>query len=313
MSNRFTALILGLILAAGCLPLAAQTYTFQRIQFPNMPDGDTTALGINNRGAVVGWTIGFWSGFGSAFKLVKCAWQTLPCYGVFERPVANSDGANVTGTVATGINEYGVIVGYHPIDPAFGVQKGFLLSQGVFTDYSIVPGQLTRINGINNKGDFVGIFEDANQVQHGFVSIDGVVSPIDCPGGSDTVAYGIAADRTIVGSCYKNSMTNGFIRGPAGQYKYFTIAGTRSTVMTAINNAAHKIVGYSFAPGAHGFVYDYITDQITTADAGGEQTFITGINSQSVIVGWQTFHEYRCVMGWCGYYPRVSGFVGTPQ
>lgn len=34
MSNRCTALILGLIMAAACLPLAAQTYTFQQLIVP---------------------------------------------------------------------------------------------------------------------------------------------------------------------------------------------------------------------------------------------------------------------------------------
>ena len=60
MSNRFTALILGLILVAGCLPLPAQTYQLQWINFRKMSDANTIALGINNRGAVVGYTEGLY-------------------------------------------------------------------------------------------------------------------------------------------------------------------------------------------------------------------------------------------------------------
>ncbi len=38
MSKQFTALVLGLMLAAICLPLAAQTYSFQSFNYPNTID-----------------------------------------------------------------------------------------------------------------------------------------------------------------------------------------------------------------------------------------------------------------------------------
>ena len=56
MLRRFVNLALRLILAAGCLPLAAQTYTLQALSVPYAPNHPTHALGINNRGAVVGFS-----------------------------------------------------------------------------------------------------------------------------------------------------------------------------------------------------------------------------------------------------------------
>lgn len=55
MSNRWKVLVLNLIVAASCLSLSAQTYTLQAIPVPYAPNSNSRALGINNRGAVVGY------------------------------------------------------------------------------------------------------------------------------------------------------------------------------------------------------------------------------------------------------------------
>ena len=133
MSRHFVNLALRLILAAGCLPLAAQTYTLQAFTFPHEPHADTVAMGINNRGAVVGYTnvrdTRFINYGVKAFK--------RDANGVFERPVDNSNATNVSQSYATGINDHGDIVGFF-VSP---VQQtvGFLLSQGVFTEFSVQP------------------------------------------------------------------------------------------------------------------------------------------------------------------------------
>lgn len=304
MSNRFTALILGLILVTGCLPLVAQTYTLQRLTIPYAPNATIWAEGINNRGAIVGAMANSHGSY--SFK--------RDANGVFELPIYDSNSTQRHHLL--GINDSGVMVGYYDTDYPDGMRRGFLLYHGVFTEYIVQPGWNTEIHGINNKGDFVGA-ADVVDVQHirryfGFVNSNGVVSKIYCPGGNVAIPYAIAADGTIVGTCPHIGYGVGFIRGPAGHVKTFQVPGTwLATSAYGINNVAHKIVGYYTTQDVHGyrfdhgFVYDYLTDIFTTIDWPGHpynMTYITGINSKGVIVGWARPFRYG-----------VVGFVGTPQ
>lgn len=292
MSKQFTALVLGLILAAICLPLAAQTYSLQSFNYTNTSYME--AHGINNRGAVVGFvrysdpTSGKSSDLG--FK--------RDANGVLERPFAAS-----RSTYAYGITDHGVIAGFRSTGPSSWT--GFLLYQGVFTDYSAQSGWTTLIYGINNRGDFVGVARNG-QSSYGFINSNGVATKIQCPPNYSTYLIeprGIAADGTVVGFCYAQGDVVGFIRGPAGRYKIIRINGSQNTRVLGINSLAHKIVGgyYGYTSGSHGFVYDYITDTTTTVDWRPLNTQVTGINSEGVIVG----------SAWASRYGIA--FIGTPQ
>jgi hypothetical protein len=290
MSNRCKSLVLSFIMVAGCLPLAAQTYTLQTFSIPYAPGFSTYALGINNRGAIAGY---FEHWLGGPFRGFK-----RDANGVVEGPIDDPN-AGVPLTVPSGINDSGVIVGYYGATRNFF--GGFVLDHGVFTNVAI--GTSTLILGINNAGDFVGSFDG-----HGFVSNHGVVSQIDFPGGGLTSCTGIATDGTIVGDHIDIfHRSHGFLRGPAGQFKAFQISG-KFTTANGVNNAAHQIVG-SYGKG-HGYVYDYITGLVTTVDwpdPNTHQTVITGVNSQGVIVGWAQIKDPQK-----GLQPPFS-FIGTPQ
>src|SRR5262249_1774444 len=103
MPSRFTALILGLLLLAGCLPLAAQTYTFQQLTIPYAPNADVWANGINNRGAIVGT-------FLNNRRAHKYRGFKRDANGVFEPPIDRPNSNFYT--YLTGINDNGVIAGY---------------------------------------------------------------------------------------------------------------------------------------------------------------------------------------------------------
>lgn len=295
MSSISRLLALGLMLAIVCLPLAAQTYTLQRFQAYG-PKVNTYASGINNRGAIVGNC-----DFGG-FK--------RDANGVFEPPIADPNAGSNGLTVVKGINDSGVIAGYYS-SPTQSNFPGFLLYQGVFTDYYVQPGKNTLIFGINNKGDLVGNATGLDGNLHGFVSRNGVVSQVDFPGGARTKPYGIAADGTIVGSFHEHRVIQGFLRGPAGHYQALNIPGAIQTVAYGINNVAHKIVGvYTTSGHAHGFVYDYITGVITTIDWPNPTTYytaVTGVNSHGVIVGWSWTYDSHHNQS------PVFSFIGTPQ
>ena len=71
---------------------------------------------------------------------------------------------------------------------------GFLLDKGVFTtiDHPDAVGE-TAATGINNRGQIVGAYIDAEGTIHGFLLDDGVFTPIDHPDAASGPAAGTAA------------------------------------------------------------------------------------------------------------------------
>ena|SRR5215813_13199057 len=110
-------------------------------------------------------------------------------YTTIDDPAANSG----VGTVATGINNAGQIVGYYV--NASGVYQGFLYSGGTYTALSDPLGTNgTYALGINDSGQIVGYYFDSNHVQHGFLySGGGTYTDLAGP------AYGINDLGQIVG------------------------------------------------------------------------------------------------------------------
>lgn len=290
MSNRYKLVILGLLLAATSISLTAQTYTLQAFHIPYAPNASTYAQGINNRGAIVGHF---------AYRGFK-----RDANGVFELPIDDPNAGQFT--VPFGINDSGVISGAY-FNSSLHVCLGFLRDHGVFTDYNAHPGWNTWVMGINNKGDLVGQIITGNGFKRGFVMLNGVPSGVNYPGGDNTVPFGIAADGTVVGYFLKNGSMQAFMRGPAGHFKALQIPGAIESQAYGINNASHQIVGlYTTQGQTHGFVYDYLTNAMTTVDwpdMAVNTTVITGINSNGVIVGWAQAPGRA----------HAFSFIGTPQ
>jgi hypothetical protein len=76
-------------------------------------------------------------------------------------------------TIAFALNDAGMVVGAHMLN---GVQHGFILSGQPSSpanfqtiDFSGSTG--TRAIGINNTGQIVGDYSDANGVRHGFLAM----------------------------------------------------------------------------------------------------------------------------------------------
>jgi hypothetical protein len=100
-------------------------------------------------------------------------------------------------------------------------------------------GPNTWVTGINNLGDFVGSHGPQFPGTNGFVSHNGVVSPVLVPGATGAIPFGIAWDGTIVGIAGNRKHGDfGFLRGPAGRFKLFTIAGSTLLAVRGINNVA---------------------------------------------------------------------------
>ena len=144
----------------------------------------------------------------------------------------------------SGINDAGQIVG------TLG-GHGFLRDAGTFIMID-VPGAIsTAANGINNRGQIVGAFQDASGVSHGFLQDGGTFLTLDVPGAVSTVANGINNGSKIVGTFQDASgVANGVFHGflwDAGTFTTFDIPESISTMANGINNRG-QIVGSFLIP-----------------------------------------------------------------
>jgi len=200
------------------------------IDFPGAVS--TSAFGINDRGDLVGvytdvagTTHGFLSAHGNLTSLdppgsiftiafgINDKRQIVGEYDAGDGPLhgflfengtfTNIDQGEIpvsegfTFTEAIGINNRGEIVGDF-FDP--NILRGFIGSNNVFQAFEIPSQSFTLLGGINDPGDYVGIYLDTQLAEHGFLNHQGNFQTVDFPGADSTLALGINASGTIVGT-----------------------------------------------------------------------------------------------------------------
>jgi probable HAF family extracellular repeat protein len=121
------------------------------------------ATGINNAGQIVGVTP---YGPGETYSFLLQGGNSTPLV------VPGAFGF----TLASGINDAGVIVGSFT-DPEIAHYHGFVLDDGMYTTLDVPGSTDTYVKGINNLGEIVGYYRDANGNQHGFLA-----TPVPEPG-----------------------------------------------------------------------------------------------------------------------------------
>jgi len=188
----------------------------------DVPDSDdlTVAAGINNRNEIVG-SVTLSDTALDGFLLSKGQFTTfLVPSGI--------------GTMASGINDRGDIVGFFNID-------GFLRSDGIFTTIRVPGSTSSRANGINDKGQIVGEFGDADGV-HGFVLWRGKFVTFDVPDSTRTQATAINNVGQIVG-VFQNATgeEHGFLWWK-GRFTTISIPDSITTNVLGINDRG-QIVG----------------------------------------------------------------------
>lgn len=191
----------------------------------------------------------------------------------------------------------------------------FLLSVPVFaTDFKFVqfdvPGALlTRPFGVNERGDIVGLYRDANG-NHGFVRyVGGIYESIDIPGASFTNASSINNRGDIVGRWTDLAGNNrGYLRTRDGQINDLIlpspcVVSKLPTVPHGINDAG-DIVGRCFDSSGdeHGFLL------------GGDGTFSTIDYPGAVTTdAWMITNSGEIVGDYSGSDGLVHGYVRTPE
>jgi probable HAF family extracellular repeat protein len=133
------------------------------------------------------------------------------------------------GTEAFGINTAGQIVGDY--STSAGELRGFLLSNGSYTDI-VYPGSTFNVaTGINDSGVISGYYADANSHYHGFVYESGTFTQIDYPGATGTQAMSINNTGIVVGSFWD----------PTGRSHGFRLRnGTRNQQLECSSGLLHR-------------------------------------------------------------------------
>jgi probable HAF family extracellular repeat protein len=117
-----------------------------------------------------------------------------------------------------------IIIGLY-VDPpnSSGQYRGYIVRNGKFRPYDIPGSTATQIWGINSDADFVGLYDDTNGNEHGFLQIWGGAAAvtIDVPSGPPfnatlTDAFAINSQGVIVGLYIDTAGTyHGYVATPS--------------------------------------------------------------------------------------------------
>jgi probable HAF family extracellular repeat protein len=213
----------------------------------------TELVGINDHGVAVGDYV---DDLGNWWDFVRNPDGTIELLP----PVVPGAQGNEEGI---GINNEGTIVGTYrlsaPPAGSYGIagSSGFIFKDGVYSTFNYPNAIGTHPTGINDHGDIVGIFRDANNVRHGFLLKDGSFSSIDVPvaiGGTIGGTYGEGINNAgeVVGRYLdSNSVQHGFVLSK-GVYTTLDFPGASDSVAFGLNDRG-QIVG-TYNGGTGGFI-----------------------------------------------------------
>lgn len=170
-----------LLLAVAANPARAQqpytitqSYSITLIQHAN---SRVYIEGLNNRDQAVGWN--------DSHGLVYEAGN----FYELDYPAA-------IATELLAINDRGDIIGLAQVGNDWVY---FLYANGAFSRLEL-PGVFAQPADINNRGEIVGTYYDANGIAHGFLYADALTQTVDVPGSTRTSLAGINDRGEIVGT-----------------------------------------------------------------------------------------------------------------
>ena len=210
-------------------------------------------------------------------------------------PSANAASFSVTAVSGA----IGRLHGINNLNEAVGATVGGDEVEAVFYQNGVssrieIPGSIqSEAFGIENNARIVGAYTDKDLVTHGYIYFHGNVTNIDYPGSTFTQAWGINDPQRVVGNFRDpdTHLQHGFLYHN-GKFTQLDVPGAVSTWPRKINNPG-AIVGY-FTSGSgpdfhsHGFLYDKrgTFTRIDVPFAGATDTFLSGINSSGIMVGY---------------------------
>jgi probable HAF family extracellular repeat protein len=200
--------------------------------------------------------------------------------------VCQLDYPGATGTNILGINNLGQMVGMFTTLTA---TSGFLYDRGTFSPPLTYPGagNFTVPNGINDRGEIVGVYQDAVPGEHSFLYKAGKYVALAYPGAKETGAQDLNNSGQVVGDFPDAKGTHGFIYlENVGVFTPVLDCPTGTvTALRGINNGGQIVGGCIDAQGnEHPFLY--MAGALNPILVPGAiSAGIIGINDRAQVIG----------------------------
>jgi uncharacterized membrane protein len=255
---------------------------------PDVPGAlQTTHLRNNNRGGIVG-----------AYADDSNGTLRLRGFLMEKRRVTRLDVPGATVTLPLGINDRGQVVGgwvgrdaaVNPVTGETGPVHGFVWKNGRFTKFDVPGATTTAPYEINNRGQIVGNYADADGAQHGFVMRGRRVTTIDhpraaqAPNMTGTRVVGIDDRGRLVGSYGDEAGLIHAWKWEGGRFTDLEPPGGLQAEASAIDNRGRIVGRYVDAtPKLRSFMLH--RGRYRRLDAPGRcDTAAVGINDRGQIV-----------------------------
>jgi uncharacterized membrane protein len=212
--------------------------------------------------------------------------------------VTRIDVPGAVSTLPAGINDHGQVVGawvgpdatVDPVTGEGGPVHGFLWERGRLEKFDVPGATTTAPYEINNRGQVVGNYADAEGAQHGFVLGTGVVTTIDHPRATDnpdmtgTRVIGIDDRGRLVGSYGDEDGTIRAWKWEEGRFTTIHPRGALHSEASEIDNRGRVVGRYVDAtPKLRSFLLD--RGRLTRIDAPDRcDTAAFGLNDRGEIV-----------------------------
>ena len=212
------------------------------------------------------------------------------------------DVPGASATVARGINNSGEIVGFYQTAACSNYDLnvpncptlGFKYVNSTYTTLMVPNSTATAVNGVNDLGDIVGFYTNADGSRHGFIWWHtGTVQTIDAPATPySTIAMGINKSGVVVGGNWSIGETGTFAESgwywTKGNFTALNPGGTSNgTCCQSVNGISNnnKVAGQVFY---HDFWQAWLKS-VNDLDAWtylSSDTFGTAVDSATDAVGY---------------------------
>ena len=283
--------LLSLVLCASAFAQSAQpnpagsAFKYTSFQVPGSTY--TVALGVNNKGAIVGSAVS--NGVQSGFLYAGGKFKTIACPGG-------------TFTIAQGINDSGVVAGWCGLKAS---TQAFIYQNGKYSLVAYPGASLTALNGINDQGLAAGVYQ-VNGKQFAFVYSAGAFKSLS--GSRLRFLGGINNANTLSGAGCNPSC--GLIYTQSPTTKKWSLSqmvkypGAKATAIYSLNDNGDLVGAWGPTPSGQqqGFVFVKSTSSFTGLNIKNSGDMAaTGINNTGMIVGYSTVGS------------KFFGFYGSVQ
>lgn len=166
---------------------------------------------------------------------------------------------------------------------------GYFLSEKTFTQFDIDGAFGTSVLGLNDAGDFVGLYQSEPGVAQAFIDAGGNITRFNVPEALLCIAYAINASRETVGIYENGSDGNihGFLRNELGNLTFpLDFPGALGTYVRGINDRGWMVGTYYDSNYAnHGFVIKTPNAFLSFDYPNALGTTLNGINNNGLVCG----------------------------